>query len=57
MKEIKEDINTRRDTPILGLEESVYQNHSSKRHMYPNVHCSKIHNSQDMEATLMSTDR
>ena len=57
MKEIKEDINTGRDIAILGLEESMYQNHSSKRHMYPNVHCSKIHNSQDMEATLMSTDR
>ena len=25
--------------------------------MHPNVHCSTIYNSQDMEATLMSTDR
>ena len=57
MKEIKDDINTQRDKAILGLEESMYQNHSSKRHMYPNAHCSKIHNSQDMEAALMSTDR
>ena len=57
MKETKDDINTQRDIAILGLEESMYQNHSSKRHMYPNVHCSKIHNSQDMKATLMSIDR
>ena len=25
--------------------------------MHPNVHCSTIHNSQDMEATEMSHDR
>ena len=57
MKEIKDDINTWRDIPILGLEESMFQNHSSKKLMYPNVHCSTIHNNQDMEATLMSLDR
>ena len=27
------------------------ENHSSKRHMYLNVHYSTIYNSQDMEAT------
>ena len=27
------------------------ENHSSKRYMYPNVHCCTIYNSQDMEAT------
>ena len=26
-------------------------NQNRKRHMYPNVHCSIIYNSQDMEAT------
>jgi len=57
MKEIKDDVNTWRDIPILELEESMYQNHSSKKHMYPNVHCSTIHNNQDMEAILMSPDR
>ena len=25
--------------------------------MYPNIHCSIIYNSQDMEATQMSIDR
>ena len=25
--------------------------HESKGHMHPNVHCSSIHKSQDMEAT------
>jgi len=28
-----------------------WENHNSKRHMNPNVHCSTIYNSQDMEAT------
>ena len=27
------------------------ENHNSKRYMHPNVHCSTIYNSQDMEAT------
>ena len=27
------------------------ENHNSKRHMHPNVHCSTIYNSQLMEAT------
>ena len=28
-----------------------WENHNSKRHTYPNVHCSTIYNSQDVEAT------
>ena len=28
-----------------------WENHNSKRHMYPSVHCSKTYNSQDMEST------
>ena len=28
-----------------------------KRHMHPNVHCSTVYNSQDMEATLMPISR
>ena len=28
-----------------------WENHNSKRHMYPSVHCSNIYNSQDMEPT------
>ena len=28
-----------------------WENHNSKRHMNPNVHCSTIYNSQDMETT------
>ena len=30
---------------------------NSKRHMYPNVNCSTIYNSQGMEATEMSIDK
>ena len=33
-------------------EETIIQ-----RHIYPNVHCSTIYNSQDMEATQMSINR
>ena len=33
------------------------ENHNSKRYMHPNVHCSTIYNSQDMEATWMSIKR
>ena len=35
--------------PLLGIysEKTIIQ----KRHMHPNVHCSTICNSQDMEAT------
>ena len=33
------------------------ENHNSNRYLNPNVHCSSIYNSQDMEATLMSTNR
>ena len=32
-------------------------NHNWKRHMYPNIHCSTIYNTRDMEATYMSADR
>ena len=28
-----------------------------KRHMYPNIHCSTIYNSQDMQATIISFQR
>ena len=33
------------------------ENHNSKRHMHPNVHCSTIYDSQVMEATSMPIDR
>ena len=33
------------------------ENHSLKRYMLPNVHWSTVFNSQDIEATYMSTDR
>ena len=33
------------------------ENHNSKSYMHPSVECSTIYNSQDMEATYMSTDR
>ena len=33
------------------------ENNNSKRYMHPNIHCSTIYNSQDMEATYMPTNR
>ena len=33
------------------------ENHDSQRHMYSDVHCSMIFNSQDVETTQMSIDR
>ena len=33
------------------------ENHNLKRYLHPNVHCSTVYNSQDMEATYMSTNR
>ena len=36
---------------ILLLGHIPLENHNSKRHMYPNVHCSTIYNSQDIETT------
>ena len=33
------------------------KNSNSERYMYLNVHSSTVYNSQDMEATWMSTDR
>ena len=32
------------------------ENRNLKRHIYLNVHCSTIYNSQDIEATQMSID-
>ena len=34
-----------------------YQQLVWKRHVYPNVHCSTVYNSQDMEAAQMSISR
>ena len=34
-----------------------WENHNSKRHMYPSVHCSTVYSSQDMETIQVSTDR
>ena len=33
------------------------ENHNSEIYMHPDVHCSTIYSSQDMEATEMSIDR
>ena len=41
-------------TPICGKHT---ENHNSKRHMHPNVHCSTVYNSQDRKATIMFPDK
>ena len=47
----------RPSNPTLGYISPENENTNSKRSMHPNVHSSSIHNSQDMEATQVSTDR
>ena len=34
----------------------LWENHNSKRHMYPSVHCSTIYNNQDMQTVYKSTN-
>ena len=42
------------EVPLLGIYPvKIFR----KRHMYPRVHCSTIHNSQDMETTHVSINR
>ena len=41
--------------PLLCIDPE--KNHNSKRHMYPNIHCCTIYNSQDMESVQMSIHR
>ena len=41
--------------PLLGI--YLEKKHDPKGYMHPNVHCSTVYNSQDMEATYMSINR
>ena len=34
-----------------------WENRDSKRHVYPNIHCTTIYNSQDVDATQLSINR
>ena len=43
------DWTTWPSNPTTGL--TPWGHHNWKRHMYPNIHCSTIYNSWDMEAT------
>ena len=65
--------SVKRQTPLKDLMKSCLQEthfkfrgkdklkvkgiRNSKRDMHPNIHCSTIYNSQDMEATWVSIDR
>ena len=48
-QKIKNRVTIRSSNPTPGYISREKSN--SKRYMYPNVHCSTIYNSQDMEAT------
>ena len=54
-QETKHRITIRSSNPMPG--HLSRENHDSQRHMYSNVQCSTIYNSQDMETTYMSIDR
>ena len=45
------------DPAIPLLRTDPEKKHNSKIYVYPNVHCGRIYNSQDTEATYMSIDR
>ena len=55
LKKLKIELPFDPAIPLLGIYPE--KTHNSKRYMHPNVHCNTIYNSQDMEATKMSTDR
>ena len=46
---VKQNLNVQSCNPISG--HISRGNSNSKTYMYPNVYCSTIYNSQDMEAT------
>ena len=48
LKKIRSKMTTWPSNPTTG--HIPWENHSSKGHMYPNVHWSTIYNSQDMQA-------
>ena len=48
LKKLKIELPYDPAIPLLGI---PGENRNLKRYMHPNVHCSIIHNSQDMETT------
>ena len=50
LKKLKLELPYDPAIPLLGI--CPEKNHNSKRYIYPNVHCSTIYSSQDMEATV-----
>ena len=54
MEESKDPLDEgKEENEKAGLKFNIQNrgNQNCKRHMYPNVHCSTVYNSQDMEAT------
>ena len=43
--------------PLLGIYPQEMKTLNLKGYLHPQIHCSTIYNSQDMEATKMSIDR
>ena len=48
LKKLEIDLPYNPAIPLLGIHN---EDQNWKRHVYPNVHCSTVYNSQDMEAT------
>ena len=60
MEESKDPLDEgKEENEKAGLKFNIQNrgNQNCKRHMYPNVHCSTVYNSQDMEATYISIAR
>ena len=54
---IYSDIDRTRDSHTKLSKKEKDKKKKKKRHTHPRVHCTTIHNSQDMETTQMSIDR
>ena len=50
LKKLKTELPYDPSIPLLGIYPEKAKT-NSKRYMHPRVHCSTIHNSQDIEAT------
>ena len=48
LKKLETELPYNPAIPLLGIHTEETRN---ERHVYPNVHCSIVYNSQDMEAT------
>ena len=57
LKKLKIELPYDPAVQLLGILSGKDKSSNLKRYMHPNVHCSTVYNSQDMEANYVSIDR